>query len=248
MHVIQCGINHSLPLIPTDLVNSSVISSIKTMTGSFSTFTCPSSNQLTSLPSLVLNHPSFDLALCNDFNLVEHFDVLEPDILLSDHAPISVSLHTLSPPSSALTLPKRQIWNTTRDNIPWHLFQSHLSSFLTSWHHKWSPSLSHLTSFSQSDIDTCWSELRDMIITAAHYVIGKKTVSSSSKHWFTIDPSLLALHRTYIKQRRARTGRAHNLMPTTPYMETQYRRARAAWRHAMRDAKDRCWHELVEQA
>jgi hypothetical protein len=127
-----------------------------------------------------------DMGICNDYNLVESFNVVIDGILLSDHAPIVATLHS----TQTSTPPQRYIWNTSRTDIPWDIFQTYLTTMLQAWRDKWSPYLCHTITFTQHDINTCWDELRQYIIKAGKEVIGKKRVSPRHKHWFTIDPNI----------------------------------------------------------
>ena len=68
-----------------------------------------------------------DLALCNNINLITQFEThTQHELLHSDHAPITITLHTLQPrhQQPQQQQPTKQIWHTTRDNIPWDIFQS----------------------------------------------------------------------------------------------------------------------------
>ena len=69
-----------------------------------------------------------NLALCNDFKLVKSFDVMDRAILLSDHVPIMATL--LCKPLSTITSPpQRYVWNTSRTDIPWDIFQAYLTPY-----------------------------------------------------------------------------------------------------------------------
>ena len=96
-----------------------------------------------SIPTHYPNRPGarpsvLDLAICNDYNLVESFQVLQQDMLSSDHQPIMCTLHSSGLNASSDTY-QRYIWRTSRDDIPWDIFRSMLSLLLTSWHNTWSP-------------------------------------------------------------------------------------------------------------
>jgi hypothetical protein len=203
-----------------------------------------------SVPTHYPNRPGarpsvLDLAICNDFNLVESFEVIHDDMLASDHQPIMCSLHTNG--HTATDTPQRYIWRTSRDDIPWDIFQSMLTSLLASWHSKWTPYLSHERTVTQHDIDTCWQELRDIITCTAAATIGKKPVSIHHKHWFTLNPVIPSLHRTYVQLRRQRRHYNDNNIPIPDHMQRAYQHARHLFRTAMREAKQACWQELVEQ-
>ena len=194
------------------------------------------------------NHePStIDLAICNDFNLVEMFHVDDHGILLSDHAPIVATLRTKTT-TQTTTQQQRYIWNTSQKDIPWDIFQAYLTPLLRQWRNKWTPFLAHSIPFTQHDINRCWNELRCIIIQVATDVIGKKPVSPKHNHWYTIDPNIPTLHHTYIRlcRRRLRVRIRGIPMPST--LERDYQQAKQAFEQAMRAAKDKCWEELVEQ-
>ena len=186
-----------------------------------------------------------DLAMCNQFNFVQQFDVNDYDTLVSDHKPIHVSLYTK--PSSCLSLPQRRVWRTSNPNIPWDVFQTMLADLLAPWRTKWEPYLSCLESFHQHNIDSCWNELRDIITQTAMYVIGKKVVSVNHQHWFTLNPVIPTLHKQYVTLRRRRAICRRNDMQVPTTLERKYQQARHQFRTAMREAKQACWEELVEQ-
>ena len=206
------------------------------------------------VPTRISSHPNqrdtvIDLGISNDYNLVQMFDVNDHDMLLSDHVPIHAHLYMTSATSSPTTTvtPQRLIWRTSRSDIPWDVFQSLLADLLAPWREKWTPHLSHLITVTQHDIDTCWNELRNIITHAAMSVVGKKTVSIHHKHWFTIDPNIPSLHHQYVVlKRQLRTYKKHD-RPIPHHINRQYQHARYLFRKAMRDAKQACWHELVEQ-
>jgi hypothetical protein len=199
------------------------------------------------------HHPSrpgarpsvIDLALCNDYNLVDSFAVLQDPALASDHSPIMTSL--IVHPHANASQPQRYIWRTSRDDIPWDIFQHMLSDMLTPWRAKWTPHLSHERAVTQHDIDTCWHELRDIITHTALCTIGKKAVSIHHQHWFTLNPDIPTLHRKYVQLRRQRITYKRNDIPIPAHINRMYQQARHLFCTAMRDAKQACWHELVEQ-
>ena len=204
-----------------------------------------------SIPTHYPNRPGarpsvLDLAISNDYNLVQSFQVLHEDMLSSDHQPIMCTLHSNGQNQSSNSY-QRYIWRISRDDIPWDIFRSMLSLLLTSWHNKWSPYLSHERPFTQHDINTCWNELRDIITCTAAATIGKKPVSIHHKHWFTLNPVIPSLHRTYVQLRRQRRSYKHNNIPIPDHMQRAYQHARYLFRTTMREAQQACWQELVEQ-
>ena len=137
-----------------------------------------------------------DLALCNDPNLVTEFEThAAHDMLRSDHAAISITINTIQHQQQQQQT--KQVWNTSRENIPWDIFQSLLATTLRSWADKWTPYLNHTITCTQQDIDTCWNELRDIITSIALRVIRKKQVFIQHNHWFTINPALPSLLTQY---------------------------------------------------
>ena len=89
--------------------------------------------QPTHFPRDPTHQPSvIDLALCNDFNLVDMFHVEDRGLLLSDHTPICATLHTNTLTHTS-TAPTRYIWNTSRTDIPWDIFQAYLAPLLRQW-------------------------------------------------------------------------------------------------------------------
>ena len=207
-----------------------------------------------SIPTHYPNRPGsrpsvLDLAISNDYNLVDSFHVLHEDMLSSDHQPIMCTLftndgHRLSNNTDTY---QRYIWRTSRDDIPWDVFQSMLTLLLQSWRTKWMPYISHQHTVTQQDIDTCWNELRDLITCTAAATIGKKPVSIHHKHWFTLNPVIPSLHRTYVRLRRQRRSYKHNNIPIPDHMQQAYQHARHLFKTAMREAQQACWQELVEQ-
>lgn len=182
-----------------------------------------------------------DLALCNQFNLVQQFDVNDYDLLVSDHRPLHAQLHTTSAQPNAH--PHRPIWRTSRANINWELFQSSLTQHLSLWKEKSSPYMAHDITFAQHSIDMCWYELRHAIIQVAMSVIGKKPVSGYHKHWFTIDPDIPSLHKKYVVLKQWYIYKKRD-SPMLPIIRRDYLHARQQFRTAMRNAKQACWHEL----
>ena len=57
----------------------------------------------------------------------------------------------------------------------------------------------------QDDIDTCWKELLNAIITTAESCIGKVKATPHSKCWWAVVPNIQAAHDK--KKRRQRFGR-----------------------------------------
>ena len=203
--------------------------------------------QPTYFPRDPTHQPSvIDLALCNDFNLVDMFHVEDRGLLLSDHAPICATLHTnaLTHTSAA---PTRYIWNTSRTDIPWDIFQAYLAPLLRQWRNRWAPYLSHTITFTQHDISTCWGELRQIILNVAMDVVGKKPVSHKHTHWYTIDPAIPTLHLRYIRLNRKRFKLRGKGRPVPPALQQECHEARQAFNEAKRAAKDKCWEELVQQ-
>ena len=190
----------------------------------------------THYPRIPGHEPSvIDLALANDFNLIESFSVLQHNILLSDHAPIMSTLicHNTSrniPP------PTQYIWNVSRRDIPWDIFHLSLEPALQTWRNKWELSIRHDITLTQDDIDTCWNELKETILSSAHMVIGKKAVSIHHKHWFNIDPSIPTLHRTFIQLHRKRIKLKQKQLPIPPTLQHTYVQARHDFKTAMKNA------------
>jgi hypothetical protein len=185
-----------------------------------------------------------DLAITNNIGLFNHFHVDDGSTLYSDHRAIIVTVASRSHPTS---LPTRYVWRTHDNDVPWMLFQLELTELLQTWRQRWEPMLSHTTPFTQQDADNCWTQLRDMIIHAAHTTIGKKAIRHTSKHWFTINPAIPGLYRTYIHLRRARDRIRGRNRPVPAHLSAQVRTARHTFREAMRTAKQKCWEELIEQ-
>ena len=208
------------------------------------------------VPTRISSHANvrdtvIDLGISNDYNLVQMFDVNDHDMLYSDHIPIHAHLHTTphvqSSSATSTVSPQRWIWRTSNPDIPWTTFQSILSDLLTPWRVKWTPYLSHVVTFTQHDVDICWGELRDIITHCALSVIGKKQVSIHHKHWFTLDPNIPTLHRRYVVLKRQRRSYKKHDRPIPSHINKQYQHARFLFLTAMREAKQACWHELVEQ-
>jgi hypothetical protein len=136
-----------------------------------------------------------DLAISNDFNLIESFHVLHEDMLASDHQPIMCTIHTNGQDPNT---PQRYIWRTSRDDIPWDIFRSMLSLLLASWQNKWAPYLSHEAEVTQLDIDTCWHELRNIITcTLQPQLARNRSVSITNIGSLSILSSLHYIARTY---------------------------------------------------
>ena len=205
----------------------------------------PKPTHFSSIPG---TEPSvIDLALCNDLNLITTFETRTAhDMLRSDHAPISITLD-IKQSYQQQQQHNRQIWNTSRENIPWDVFQSQLDTALQSWTLKWTPHLNHTMTCTQQDIDTCWDEVRDIIISVATHVIGKKAVSMQHNHWFTINPALPSLLSRYNRLKHIVLWKKRDREPIPVELQQRTSQARAAYRTAMRDAKHQCWGELVEQ-
>ena len=165
--------------------------------------------------------------------------------LLSDHAPIITTLHSHTHIDTSQ--PSRYVWNTSKQDIAWDIFQATLVLPLTGWRNKWTPSLSHTIPFTQHDINTCWMELRGIILDSAMEVVGKKRVAIHHKHWFTIDPNIPSLHRTYIRLLRKVYSMKHNNIPIPEHLHRAKIQAQYAFRDAMKTAKTKCWEELVQQ-
>ena len=142
------------------------------------------------------------------------------------------SQHYIRIPTSTLPNHSRYIWNTSKQDIAWDIFQATLVLPLTGWRNKWTPSLTHTIPFTQHDINTCWMEFRGIILDTAMEVVGKKRVSIHHKHWYTIDPNIPSLHRTYIRLLRKvyeheTQQHAYSCTSTTSQLQAQ---------HAFRDA------------
>ena len=167
-------------------------------------------------------------------------------MLRSDHAPITVTLDIQQHAQQQMQ-PTHQVWNTSRDNIPWDIFQSLLATELQPWSDKWTPYLSHTITCTQQDINTCWNELRNIITSIAMHVVRKKTVSYKHNHWFLINPALPSLLSYYNRLKRIIAWKKRDREPIPVELTHRTSQARTAFRTAMRDAKQQCWGELVEQ-
>jgi len=202
------------------------------------------------VPTRISSRPNqrdtvIDLGLCNHFNFVHQFEVNDYDLLVSDHKPIHAHLHTKA--TTCPAPPQRFIWKTSSPNIPWDIFQSLLTQLLSPWRQKWEPYLSHLVTFEQQHVDKCWNDLRHIIHHVATNVIGKKAVSATHKHWFTLDPAIPTLHRNFVIWRRKRALCRRNGEEVPDLIERQYQHTRYLFRTAMHQAKQACWEELVGQ-
>ena len=155
-----------------------------------------------------------------------------------------VSLASRTQPTS---IPTRYVWRTHDHDVPWILFQQELRELLHTWRQQWEPMLLHTASIAQSDIDICWAQLRDRITHAAHSTIRKKPVRHTSKHWFTINPAIPSLHRQYVQLRRTRDRVRSKGRAVPSQLLSRYRAARHEFCQAMRQAKQQCWEELVQQ-
>ena len=72
-------------------------------------------------------------------------------------------------------------------------------------------------------------------------------VPAAVNDWFTLDPNILTLHHRYVVLKRGLRTYKKNDMPIPSHINRQYQHARYLFRKAMREAKQACWHELVEQ-
>ena len=69
--------------------------------------------------------------------------------------------------------PQHQIWNTSRHDIAWDIYHLALEPALQSWRNKWESFIQHNMMITQHDINTCWGELKDIILHSANKVVEK---------------------------------------------------------------------------
>ncbi len=101
----------------------------------------------------------------------------------------------------------------------------------------------------QAQIDVCWQELHDMIISTAQTTIGTITATPNSKEWWSRVPNMRALHDAYrrARQRRRAVRRARAPPSISVLVSTQaaYVKAKAEFLQAVRTARSESWYELA---
>ena len=212
-------------------------------------------------------HPIYDsvidLALTSDVNIVAGFDVLQFNTwLTSDHHPISVTLESLisAPPVSDN---RHRTWSLK--HADWDMFQLLLNSQLPAWtttatnllengectdiiSYQSPLASSQQLSSNQSMINTMWSSLHNIIISAANSSVGKHCVSRTSKPWYTIDPAIPQLNRDYRRAYKAfLRHRKNDTLDSNPHIIDVYKQTKKDFRDAAFKAKDQCWRRIADK-
>ena len=142
-------------------------------------------------------------------------------------------------------------WCVTDDAVDWKAYQAHIQETLPTWTNKYSTwgSSNTPTTITQSQIDECWSDLLNLIVSSAQSCVGIVHVKPTSNGWWTEAPNLSSLHKTYrvarrkiraLKKLMVKSGRS---IPTSIQNATQasYVQARSAFNAAVKEAQDKYW-------
>ena len=100
----------------------------------------------------------------------------------------------------------------------------------------------------QDEIDVCWKDLHDVIITSAKDCLGTVDVMSQAKSWWATSPEIHALHSTYKRKRRLlrRLKRNTNITPQQlKQVRQSYLDARSAFKSAVIQGKNKDWSEIA---
>ena len=100
----------------------------------------------------------------------------------------------------------------------------------------------------QDEIDGCWKQLHDIIISTAQTCIGTVKTSAKSKYWWAHAPDVHALHQIYTRRRRLMRKLKHNSNTTSQQLEEvrkQYLEARADFLTSVQQGKNKEWNEVA---
>jgi hypothetical protein len=147
---------------------------------------------------------------------------------------------------------ERVRWNTTNDIPSWIPFQTHLTEALKEWtgrYNEWGNNNTP-TSITQTQMDECWQQLLDIIMTAARECVGMITVRPDSKEWWALAPDIMHIHESYRVARRRRRamnkcGRIVSIV-TRVAVQAAYAKAKGEFNKAVREAQRLYWQELAE--
>lgn len=190
-----------------------------------------------------------DLGFTNCSGLVESFTVLGVHSLSSDHSPISISLTSPNAPHP-VPAPVRTSWDLEHGN--WELYRSILSTYLINWSASFSSRLSRFClgstplssmdlSASKGILESAWSELRRIILSAASFAIPKKTVRPNSKHWWSY-PTVKTAYDRLCRARRRYYHRRHNHVD-----HLRLQAARTEWHATVKQAKRSAVDDLAKR-
>ena len=147
-----------------------------------------------------------DLAISTHPELVCDMQVIPGCKITSDHLPITITLHTNTPPSNNTQQSSRTRWRTDASDDKWVKFRELLEQRLALWINKWaiynSPTSSRIT---QHELDTCYQQLTDIVTSTGHDTIGTVKITGKHQEWWGRDPNIPRLHR--VKQAAHRTYR-----------------------------------------
>jgi exonuclease III len=138
-----------------------------------------------------------DLAMTSHPNMVSSMHILTDEFIRSDHMPIMLTLHAQVPVQTYTQLPTSHVRWRTKD-VCWSLYAEYLNQSLPAWTQQHAcNNTSTSVRLTQQEVDTCWDQLHNIIIDAAHACVGSSTISPESHHWWSSDPALPALHAEY---------------------------------------------------
>lgn len=136
--------------------------------------------------------------------------------------------------------------------MDWKLFQTHISPALETWmetYDEWAGNNTPST-LTQTQIDTCWQSMLDIITESARACVGTSTTRKNSKEWWMFAPHIHTLHEAYRKARRnrraaRRRGRVPPPIPVLVATQEAYRKAKGALFSAINKGKQTYGDALV---
>ena len=100
----------------------------------------------------------------------------------------------------------------------------------------------------QDDMDGCWKQLHDIIISTAQTCLGTVKTTAKSKYWWVNAPDVRTLHQIYTRRRRLMRKLKHNTNTTSQQLKEvrkQYQEAGADFLTSVQHGKSKEWNEIA---
>lgn len=196
-----------------------------------------------------------DLAITSHPDMVCDMRVITESRIVSDHLPITITLHAHTTHDTSETQSPRTRWKADASDETWDRFCEQLQHPLMEWTTMWAsyntPTSARIT---QHQLDTCYQQLADIMTGTAHDTIGTVRITGKHQEWWGRDPTIPQLqrvkqdaHNAYrVLQRRLRSH------PTSSTTQARLksalaacRKARSEFEKAVRACRIKCYEELM---
>jgi hypothetical protein len=207
------------------------------------------------------NHPAprsrpRDVNIDDDANHPLHPNILNINIDINNninHPPPQPNIINNDDPSPEQDPIKqtRIKWCVTDEPVDWKAYQAHIKESLPSWTNKYNTwgSSNTPTTITQTQLDECWSDLLNLIVSSALSCVGIVHVRPNAIGWCSYVPNFTSLHKAYrtARNRLSAINKNGRIIPTIlrNAIQSAYVQARSTFDAAVKEGKDKCWKKSI---